>query len=952
MAAPTTLDERIATLAPGVDEGLRVELQQLLRTLRDVGYPEGVLDTMMRLGLRLTARLYEAVRCTPSSDNLFSRLEELTRQKHLPDEMTSYLHLIRILSNKPHHDAEQVRLQIADAENVLSGFLRVLGWFYCECPHGPRLPTIYSAEPVPPVTLTQMLETFLKSQLTSEEEKRRLQAELEHLRAQQAAADQRRRELLRERVVGPVPGAVVQHFKDRLPELRTLREWLTDENLRLILVCGRGGMGKTTLITRLLHDVQLDFTLHLEAAAYEVDSIVYVALRQSEFRSPDKIVELICRTLEPHAAQELRMKWQEQTSLADKLEFLFRRTLGARRCLIVLDSFEDVLDEENRIRDEFSDLRQFVEKCLEYDHSARLVATSRRTLVLPPELEGRIGGRRAELPLDEGLPEAEAVALLRELDGDGRLGIRDAPDTTLRDIVHRCEGIPRTLETLVGTLRQRRTWTLTRLLQDEAAFSRLIENPARELYESLSPEERLVMQALAVYDRPVPAAAVRYLLPAMPVDEILDALVRNYTVDYDRDRFSLHPLDQRYAYQQIPDADGDYTKSALHTRAAAFFRELRKPQAEWKTIDDLEPQLQEFHHLVQAGLCDEACKLLNEIDPDYLSLWGYYSLVVELRSQLIDRLTEPALQADNWYYLGSALEDIGEIPRAITYCERALEIARNITGRKREARSLNLIGLCYYDLGQLEQAIEYHKRALEIDREIGYRQGEVVDMANLGEVFCYLARTREAEELLNQGAEVAQLIRYPYGHSACLFGFGLCCKILGDTEKAIESTRLALSLAREADTVEYQSRSLLLLGSIYHHLGESEDARHCYEEALALGFARVNYGSAVKLGILCLEEGKVEEAQDYFARGIALCRELLDKTPRLYDALYALALAQLGSGQPEEALANYRQALEVCSTKGVVQAALQDLALLQRTAQPAAKLAEAEALLKEAMRKD
>ena len=139
--------------------------------------------------------------------------------------------------------------------------------------------------------------------------------------------------------------------------------------------------------------------------------------------------------------------------------------------------------------------------------------TSRRTLVLSPEVEGRTGERRAELRLDEGLPETEAAALLRELDTDGRLGIGRAHRNGARH-PRRCHGIPRTIETLVGTLRQRRTLTVTRLLDDTAAFARLTDNPARELYESLSPTERLVIQALAVYDRPMPAAAVRYLLPA------------------------------------------------------------------------------------------------------------------------------------------------------------------------------------------------------------------------------------------------------------------------------------------------------------------------------------------------------------------------------------------------------------------------------------------------------
>jgi hypothetical protein len=70
--------------------------------------------------------------------------------------------------------------------------------------------------------------------------------------------------------------------------------------------------------------------------------------------------------------------------------------------------------------------------CLEYDHGTRLLVTSRRWLVLSPELAGRLGTRQAELSLDAGLPHADAIALLGALDVDGRLGIRSAPSATTK----------------------------------------------------------------------------------------------------------------------------------------------------------------------------------------------------------------------------------------------------------------------------------------------------------------------------------------------------------------------------------------------------------------------------------------------------------------------------------------------------------------------------------------
>jgi hypothetical protein len=63
---------------------------------------------------------------------------------------------------------------------------------------------------------------------------------------------------------------------------------------------------------------------------------------------------------------------------------------------------------------------------------------------------------------------------------------------------------------------------------------------------------------------------------------------------------------------------------------------------------------QEVYHLVQGELNDRARALLNEVDADYLLLWGYFALLVDLRSQLTGRLTDSQLQGVNWGSIGNA----------------------------------------------------------------------------------------------------------------------------------------------------------------------------------------------------------------------------------------------------------------------------------------------------------
>lgn len=692
----------------------------------------------------------------------------------------------------------------------------------------------------------------------------------------------------RERVVGPLPGAVVQHFQGRERELGFLRQQLVAENVRLVLVCGRGGMGKTALVTKLLHEVQgRQFTLQQSTATWDIAGIVYATLRQPEYRTPDKLIELICRTLEPQPAQELRTKWQQRSSLTDKLDFLFRRSLAGQHYLIVLDNCEDILDADNHIREEFADLRHFVETCLEHDHGTRLLVTSRHRLVFSPALEGRFGTRQAELSLDAGLPLPDAVTLLRALDPEGRLGLRSASEPTLREVAQRCHGIPRTLETLVGTLRQRRTWTLERLLRDEAALGQLTENPARELYESLSSDARCVMQVLAVYDRPVPTTAVQSLLSRLRVDDVLDTLVSHYVVAYEQGHFSLHPLDRHYAYRQIPDTEAEGTRAVLHAQAAAFFRHLRTPPEHWHTIADLDPQLQEFQHLIQAHLYDQACALLNGREGRTLLVWGHAASLVQLRSVLVDRICDSALQAANLDQLGEAYWRLGAAREAMRYHEQALTMSRQLGHRQQEARCLTNIGAVYWILGQPQEARESHEQALAIFRTLSTTDDR-------------------------------------WGEAHCLGNLGIAHQQVGEVRSAIAYYEQHLQRARELDDGRGEGRALINLGFAYSDIGDLQTAMAYYEQGLTVAHRigdRWNAGRCVgNMGLVYDNMGRTQDAIASFEHALAVFREIGDRRVES-DLLGNIADVLARSGNFEHAILSYHEALKIAqevSDKGGV----------------------------------
>lgn len=830
--------------------------------------------------------------------------------------------------------------------------------------------------------------------------------------------------LNRECVAGSIPGATIQHFQGRENELRKLHQYLKDESLRMVLVCGRGGFGKTSLVTKFVSDVK-DNLRH-----YGISGIVFISLRQSEFRSPDKIVELIFSTLSDEAAKEYRISWQNKTSLNDGLELLFGRVLINHSCLIVMDNLESVIDETNSIPDEFLGIRLFIEACLEYDHAALIIATSRKTLVLSPEVEGRVVERRVELPLDKGISVSEAAELLRRLDYSGGLGLREADNELLVDIATRCECIPRTIEILVGTLLQRRTWTINALLSNDSLFCRLIENPARELYESLDSEnDKLVVYALAIYDKPVSSTAIRHVFPSLPIDDILDGLVRNYVVSYNSEEFSLHALDQQYIYHCIHDTEGDYSKIKLHNKAAGYFRKIRKAVDEWKSYVDIESQIHEIHHLIKSRNFDSACEILNAIDREYLAVWDYYPLIISIREQLLGNIVDRELEELNYGNLGCAYLETGHPEKGLEYYKRALSIAGENGNQKGICRWLGNIGVVhigfkkYVDarnyleeaidiarstrdrrhegrwLGKLaeinvmtnktliQESIESYNKAIEIAKEEDDKRFENIWLLSLGNLyldqkkidvaidyyvkaanvaesnydlsgkFINLMQAGECHNLLEQygdqkryyteALEIAKKVESTQTEIELLISLGALCYSMKDGRQAIAHYQDALVLAEKIGDTKQQAFATFNIADAFHVIGELENASNYYKKSLNFDLSLINHRCECALGTIYMQKNENDLACFHYNRCLDICKEILKESKYLRPVNIYAVIANLGLGEAEAGLAALREGIQLCSSIGDFNYALQDLYVLKRVSQKIGGLEDAINLLKE-----
>ena len=633
----------------------------------------------------------------------------------------------------------------------------------------------------------------------------------------------------RAKFVNPPPMTAPGYFQDRHVETELIGAFLREDGMRMMSVVGRGGVGKTAMVCRLLKALE-EGRLPDDLGQLEVDGIVYLSPLSAHPVDFLHLFSDLCRLLPEEVAEPLlELSHDPQETPAALMQAL----LGAfptGRSVLLLDNFEDVVDAEGvGLTDAALDeaLRAVLTAP---EHGVKVIITTRvaaqSLLLLRPGIHRRLN-------LDEGLPSPFAEEVLRAMDADGSLGIRDAPDSLLAQARERTRGFPRALEALAAILAADRNTTLPELVAaTEQMPENVVEALVGEAFNRLDGPAQHVMQALAIYPGPVPAVAVDYLLqptqPAIDSAPVLGRLVNMQFVRRDGTNYYLHQVDRDYALQRVPtgepgDRDADvppFTQYALHERAADYFQQTRTPRETWHNLDDLAPQLAEFELRSKAGDYDTAAQVLFEISLDYLQLWGHARLSADLHERLRGRISDPFTNAVSLSSLASAYFLLGEVRRAIELSEEALPIFREVGGRGGEGAVLSDLGQAYNSLGEVPRAIEFFEQSVAIFREIGGRSGEGTALIGLGQAYYALGEVRRAIDIYEQALAIHREIGARASESSTLINLANAYDSLGEVRHGIELYEQALPIVRETGDRSGEGIALTNLAEAVAGLGE------------------------------------------------------------------------------------------------------------------------------------
>jgi DNA-binding SARP family transcriptional activator/tetratricopeptide (TPR) repeat protein len=608
--------------------------------------------------------------------------------------------------------------------------------------------------------------------------------------------------------------------------------------VRIAVVAGAAGLGKTTLAVHAAHQVRGLFP----------DGQLYVDLSGASAQ-PAAPGEVLARFLRDLGVDGDKVPVGDEERAA-----LYRTRLTGRRVLVLLDNAKDAAQVRPLLPGSAS--------------CAVLVTTRNRT----PDLAST---RFFDLDV---LEDTEALALFSRIVGDERPAAE--PDATAEVLVA-CAGLPLAIRICGARIAARRQWkiaTMAARLRDE--HSRLDELETGDLavrasfqvsYDSLRSgrygvDPARTFRLLGLWQGrsiSLPAAAALVGEGAARVADALETLVdANLLESPAPDWYQFHDLLRFYATERAQAEESEAAREEAVTRLLRWYvgtavaaADAIAPQRYREPMGDLpdmtasspvmsvegalawyesarENVLAAIRQAAAFGLSDVAWVLAANLYAMFNRRDNWADCVTAHRIALESARHAGRRLGEAWVLrnLGSALVHVGDI-EGLGHLERALAIRQELGDRIGEAQTAMDLAIAYHNLQGPEISLEHLLSSLKLVREY---QSSLYGMAlnNLGEYYHELGNLEDAADYFEQARVHFRTIGPSYGEGHALHNLGHVYLDLGRHADALGHLRQALEIHRSTGDLMGQALALMYTGEAQVALGETAAARTSWSAAL------------------------------------------------------------------------------------------------------------------------
>lgn len=684
--------------------------------------------------------------------------------------------------------------------------------------------------------------------------------------------------------------ADVADFASREAVLEQMRRQLTADTgedgeprpVKIVVITGRGGIGKTALAIHLAHQLQDEFP----------DGQLYAELHggTGEPADPAHMLERFLRAFGVTGAAL-------PASLEERAE-LYRSRLADRRVLIVLD---DAATESQ------------VLPLLPGSSSCAVIITSRTRLTVFPGVQH----------VEVGVLGAEsATELLTKVLGTARVQQEPA---AVRELIELCGGLPLALRIAAARLAARPHWPIWQLVDrladeqrrlDELVHGELGMRASLQLtYESLTPQARRLFRRLSLLETPEFPSWVSAPLLGIDLTEAedhLESLVDAHLLDATGGgagappRFQFHDLVRVFARERLQAEETPQEQEEA----------LRRALGAWLFLAE-----EAYNRECGVGTTLHGNALRWSLPPTLVSrlVASPYEWFERERTALVSAIRQAARHGWDelcWdlavtsvllFELGTYFSDWQETHQL------ALTAVRRAGNRRGEAAVLySLAGLAIFQR-RLDEALHHLEPAMRTFLEIGDEHGWALAAQDVAFVHRVRGHLDQALELYEQVATTLRRVGNRLHLAYALHGMAKIYIERHEYRKAQMYLEEARMLSSVAGIYRLRAQLTHRLGEIALLQGDVQSAERRYQTVLELtraahdrvGEAYALYG----LATVQVQRRMWEAAEQSLQQGMELAHDVGD---RLIRARMMLSMAQvcLARRQTTEAIGIFRRALE------------------------------------------